>query len=214
MLKRIIISLKIWLPFLIVALYILGTIHSHYKHAEDSHNPFLMIYRGVEFFWHNNIDEADSVEQLKSDTQSLFDLLINAITHERNSNEQEKELDEFRNKIKVYPKDKILFLKRAGAFYVAYNSSLDSDLMMRVIGDTMFYTPNFLSARTKTLMDSITVYQKINQAQSLIKAINTTWGNKDSIIKMKANAKNTILINNNLERKEMKEIYDAIFNGV
>jgi hypothetical protein len=175
---------------LIVTFYVIGNIHSHYKHAEDNNNPFLMAYRGVEFFWHADLTEAEWTEQLKNDTQAVFNLIANATTHERNSDEQERKIKTLRNQIKSYPKDKILYLKKAGTFYMTYDSSLDRDLMKRIIGDTMYYTPDFLSGRTKTLMDSVSKYQKVNQTKSLTKAINEVWGNKDSIIPLNPNAKN------------------------
>ena len=199
---------------LIIAFYVIGNIHSHYKHAEDNNNPFLMIYRGVEFFWHTNLTEAEWTKQLKNDTQDVFNLITNATTHERNNNEQERKLKVFHNQIRNYPQDKILYLKNAGAFYITYDSSLDRDLMKRIIGDTMYYTPNFLSDQTKILMDSISEYQKVNQIKSLTKAINEAWGDKDSVIALNPNAKNIILANDNKEIEEMKKIYNAIFKGL
>ncbi len=214
MIKRAVFILKFFLPALIIILYILGNIHSYYKHPEDNRNPFLMLYRGTEFFCHNDLTEVEWKEQLENDTQVVFNLLANVGTHEKNSYEQERKIKDFHNQIKNYPKDKILYLKKGGAFYMAYDSSLDRDLMKRIIGDTMYYTPNFLSDRTKILMDSVSEYQKVNQSKSLTKAINETWGDKDSVIVLNPNAKNIILTNDNKEIEEMKKIYNALFKGL
>lgn len=141
-------------------------------------------------------------------------MLINAATHKRNAIEQDKILNDFRKHIKYYPNDKILFLKRAGLFYVEYNSSFDSDYLNMIKNDTLFYTPDFLSPRTKELMDSITVYQKIDQTASVMSGIYKTWGNKDAIVFVVPNAKEIMRDIDNKKRKEMKEIYDAIFIGI
>ncbi len=120
----------------------------------------------------------------------------------------------FRKKIKDYPADNIAFLKRGGALYIAFNIAQDSDLLKRVVRDTLFYTPDFYSNKTKALMDSISKYQNADEALSVRKSINTVWGYKDSVIPLKENSIEIISSKNNEVHLKMKKIYDSIFSDL
>ncbi len=153
-------------------------------------------------------------DPLQQDTQDAFSLLLNANTHELNHAELLNQIQLFRDRISTYSEDTISFLKRACYFYIESDKSKNVDLLKRVIHDTFYYTPDYHSELTKSLMDSITAYQKVDDSASERKALAKVWGDKDSAILLEPNATERIAQNSDSVYSEMKKIYNDIFKNL
>src|SRR5436189_4904770 len=96
-----------WLA--IIGLYISGGIHSAKKHDEGSVSWWLPpwgVYRGIEQFWHNDYAGVDWNEKLHSDTKVIFYLIYTSTQKNRDELKLQNDLNQFRQQIKNYPKDK------------------------------------------------------------------------------------------------------------
>lgn len=89
-----------------------------------------------------NSTPADLSNRLQQDTQDVFSLLLNAVTHEKTDSTLTSEIENFHDKLKTYPTNSISFLKRAGELYIQCQISTDADFLKRTIRDTLFYTPD------------------------------------------------------------------------
>lgn len=109
---------------IVIGLFILGDYHSCTKHKDDSelitYTP-LAIYRGVEFFWHNDFAGVNWEERLKEDGKSCIHFLNQAIDKSINPHELNKNIEIFSKDINKYPKDKLEILKTVSKFFIEYS---------------------------------------------------------------------------------------------
>jgi len=120
--------------FLFWGLWINGCIHSNSKHKDDSwamsQSP-LAIYRGAEFFWHDDFADVDWSKRLKNDVETVC-YFIEMSAENVKVDEMKMEVENFSKKISKYPKDKIFVLKNAGRKFINYFDYMASDMALYV----------------------------------------------------------------------------------
>lgn len=116
---------------LFVLLFINGCLHSFRKHPEDpnwlQYSP-LAIYRGVEYFWHDDFAGVNWDKRLSSDVYVAMELMMKI----QNTTEVEtlsSEFEKFSNKISDYPGEKKEYIKNAIVNFVNYSLAVSEDMV-------------------------------------------------------------------------------------
>jgi len=119
--------------FIFIGLFLLGIFHSFHRHsASDGVIGIVFfpwgMYRGLEFWWHD--DHADVVweKRLPSDMQTCIYFLSEATTEGANKFELNNNLEEFSNRVSKYPKDKREYLIKGVRKYIEFSNSVQTDL--------------------------------------------------------------------------------------
>ncbi|MBP6757265.1 MAG: hypothetical protein KA210_14080 [Bacteroidia bacterium] len=113
--------------------YGLGIYHSFKKHstAEGVISivaiPFGM-YRGFEYFWHNNFEGVNWDKKIKNDTEICIYLLETKNEKNVNLYELNENIEKFVKKINEYPDDKKDILRNNIKQYLKFTLSLNNDL--------------------------------------------------------------------------------------
>ncbi|MFH2108155.1 MAG: hypothetical protein ABII93_05740 [Chrysiogenia bacterium] len=117
---------------ILIGLFILGEYHSCTKHKDDSdlitYSP-LVLYRGVEFFWHNDFAGVNWDEKLKDDGRYCIYLFHGSIDESVNPQELSKNSETFKKNINKYPKDKLDVLKSFSRLYFKYQLAMFSNIV-------------------------------------------------------------------------------------
>ena len=115
---------------LVGGLLLNGCVHSCKKHKDDpswlQDTPAVM-YRGVEYFWHDDFAGVDWNERLESDVRTAIILMDNFSSKEK-ADENAKQIEEFSKKIQAYPKDKFRYIKNASATYIRFTKTTTDDV--------------------------------------------------------------------------------------
>jgi len=114
--------------------YCLGIVHSFKKHgiAEGAIGTILFpwaMYRGLEFWWHDDYGDVNWDKRLPNDMQTCFYFLNAAIDKNVDKYQLNENLEKFSKKIKNYPPDKKQYLMDGTEKYIKYNSSLYNDFL-------------------------------------------------------------------------------------
>ena len=112
--------------------YGLGVFHSFDKHGViDGYVgtalfPWAM-YRGIEFWWHDDYAGVNWDQRLKTDMKSCVYFFEESNKDANNKYQLNEDLEKFSTKIRSYPKDKKQYLKNGCKIIISYDLSLTQD---------------------------------------------------------------------------------------
>lgn len=114
--------------------YGIGVVHSFKKHgvADGFFGTVLFpwaMYRGVEFWWHDDFENVNWDKRLSNDIQTCIYFI--AITNDKSADKFQinENIEKFSEKIKDYPKDKRQYLIDGTKNYILYSYSLTNDFL-------------------------------------------------------------------------------------
>lgn len=120
----------IFLYVIVISAWVNGCFHSFKKHKDDpewlQRSP-LVVYRGVEYFWHDDFAGVDWEQRIKSDASTVLNL-IDLSAETQNIDDTKMQIEKFSQKIGAYPKDKKERLKIAGSRYIKYVEYMTDDM--------------------------------------------------------------------------------------
>lgn len=220
-----IISFIVWIS--LFADYGIGVVHSFKSHGVNDGLigsvlfPWAM-YRGVEFWWHDEYSDVDWENRLSSDMQSCVYFI--GVVNEKGVNKYNinEELEKFSKKINDYPLDKKKYLLNGTKTYISYSNSFTNDFLASIIGYQKNGEFNYKqSAATKKLEIELSNF-KLNEEiafnkkeiEKSIKEIKDVFQNDfDNIDYYNAeNIENLIRNSTKLRNKEYKRIFRSLFN--
>ncbi|MDX9782915.1 MAG: hypothetical protein RBT35_08065 [Bacteroidales bacterium] len=141
------------------ALYILGVYHSYTKHPNDlgivRWSPYA-VYRGVEFFWHDDFAGVNWEERLRDDANKCIRLLNRSYSEDIDQAKFDKAIEEYKKTLKKYPEDRIEVLRIVSQNYIKHSNSFFRDIF-RAIDNMNINTVSLVSQsyRTKELEEAI-----------------------------------------------------------
>jgi hypothetical protein len=208
---------------LIFGLIINGCVHSCKKHKDDpdwvQHSP-LAIYRGVEYFWHDDFKGLDWDKRLSSDVYVMFELM-SAIGNTTEVETLANEVEKFSKKIEDYPKDKKEYLKVAFIRFTNYSMSVSEDMIsyLTQLKDGEDVNPKKWNKASKPLQDSIVRLYEFTELETVSKEIDSLFRKvtinyrladvtREDVDKMQ----NTIGTNTNNQLSISKRFYKLIFS--
>lgn len=164
--------------FLFMGLWINGCIHSASKHKGDSfilsETP-IAIYRGVEFFWHDDFAGVNWEERVKDDVGTTIDLMSSSTTASYNIDNVKQQINDFSQKISTYPKNRKIEIEKGVKQYLRFGKVLTTDLVnyVNTFDPNNPYTEYTLSDETKKLGDSLDNYFNIKGIKLAISSFDT-----------------------------------------
>lgn len=159
---------------LIISTWINGCIHSNKKHSDDS---FFMeegpgaLYRGVEYFWHDDFADVNWEDRIKSDVATSVDL-ISSVKEKYKIDGVRQEIEKFSKRISDYPKDKIDSIKLGVKKFIRFNECMGNDFYQYV----MHFNPKIdfqFTPSCQLLIDSLNSYYHLGGIESLQKVIDS-----------------------------------------
>jgi hypothetical protein len=143
----------------LLSLYFIGIWHSFSKHGGEYGATIWMppwtVYRGAEYFWHDDFSGVNWEKRLRSDKEVIVGYLA---PDGEKGYEVNREKEKFVNEITKYPPDKLNELKKTAKIYIAYSKSVYDDLdiwALSVDSANNSYPPFKLSTRTIAFADSL-----------------------------------------------------------
>lgn len=116
-----------WVAFL--GLIINGCFHSFKKHKDDpawlQESP-LVIYRGAEYFWHDDFAGVEWNKRIADDIATAFELITYS-TESKNIDENKMQMEAFAKKIADYPSDKSDRVKKGLVIFLKFNVTYAND---------------------------------------------------------------------------------------
>lgn len=124
----------ILLYVVVISAWINGCFHSFKKHKDDpewlQRSP-LVVYRGIEYFWHDDFADVNWEQRIKSDASTVLNL-IDLSAETQNIDDTKMQIEKFSQKISAYPNDKKERLKTAGRRYIKYVEYMAGDMGMYI----------------------------------------------------------------------------------
>jgi hypothetical protein len=136
----------------VMFLWVRGLKHSYSKHDKFdfvvSFFPPWGIFRGVESFWHhdkNKFADVDWKKRLGSDLRTTIYFITEGSYKDANVYEINENIEQFSDKIKEYPKEKLQYLRDGSRKYIEYTLSATKDGIGSVIAyyDKGIYDTSF-----------------------------------------------------------------------
>jgi hypothetical protein len=108
-----------------VALFVNGLLHSGKKHGRSDTAISLSffpwgIYRGVEYFWHDDYANVDWDKKVANDINSCTDIIIKIDSENADKSKINETLEKLSNKFEEYPKEKKNYIKEVVRIYINY----------------------------------------------------------------------------------------------
>lgn len=141
---------------LFLGLLVNGCFHSSTKHKDD---PFwiqqspLAIYRGVEYFWHDDYAGVNWKEKIDDDAETAIELIMSSNSGQ-NIDETKTQMRNLSEKISKYPKDKRQEIEKIVRRYLSF--------IFKITDDFTSYVNNFpidstfrMSSSTQKIIDSL-----------------------------------------------------------
>jgi len=207
--------------------YGLGLYHSFNKHGVGDGIlgaivfPFAM-YRGIEFWWHDDYGNVNWDKRLTSDLQTCVYFITSVGDKTSDKYKINENLEKFSEKIKKYPADKRQYLLDGTKKYILYYNSLGNDFWTTL--NEYKKNGNFnltTSDATKKLVNDLSNFnlkEEIAVSKNGIEEVNKQMQNNlpsdtssidyDKIKDMETSMKLVM----ELEQKEYKRIFKSLFN--
>jgi hypothetical protein len=207
--------------------YGLGVVHSFKKHGVadgligTALFPWAM-YRGVEFWWHDDYGNVNWDKRLSNDMQTCvyFIALVNnksADKYQINEN-----LEKFSEKIKDYPSDKRQYLLDGTKKYILYSNSLNSDFLTSLNDYKNNGNFNLITSdATKKLETELSNFKlkedievSLKGIEELNKQIQDNFPSDITLIdyeKIK-DMETTMNLTMEIQQKEFRRIFKSLFN--
>ncbi len=161
-----------------LGLLVNGCVHSCTKHKDDPEwlqNTPAVIYRGVEYFWHDDFKGMDWDKRLKSDVFVMFDLM-GKIGYETQTESLFNEVEKFSKKINEYPVDKKTYLKNALKKFMQYSMAVSDDMIEfeTKLKNGEEVNPKYWNRTSKSIQDTIVLkydFRELNTASEQIDSV-------------------------------------------
>lgn len=114
--------------------YGIGVVHSFKKHGVADGLigvvafPWAM-YRGIEFWWHDDHADVNWDKRLPNDMQTCIYFLLQTSNEDVNILELNEDLERFAAQVNKYPADKKQFLMDGTRKYIEYGNSVQNDFV-------------------------------------------------------------------------------------
>lgn len=199
-------------------IYILGISHCFKKHSTMEGVVSIVafpfgIYRGIEFFWHNDFDDVDWNKKLKNDTETSIYFLHEINNENFNQYDFNKDVEEFSNKIKKYPEDKREILIKNVKQYIGFLILIEKDIKNYI--DTYKGGRCNLKFSNRTQKQLFKIEQNIyfsKYAVSNLKKGNENFNKSFKSIELNNHNLNLIKLSISNNNKNMQTIFYNIFN--
>ena len=207
--------------------YCLGVFHSFTKHgiADGAVGTVLFpwaMYRGVEFWWHDDYGNVNWDKRLSSDLQTCI-FFVNSV-NEKNVDRYQKneDLEKFSEKINDYPLEKKQYLIDGTRKFIYYSNSLIDDFSASLNEYKKKGKFDFiLSISTKKLESELSKFdlkEDIDLSRKAIEELNKEFQNNlpndttsQDFDKIK-NIETSIKLAKEMQKKESKRLFKYLFN--
>lgn len=226
--KEIITSILTFVLYIsLFADYGLGIYHSFKKHGVADGLTGAVIfpwamYRGVEYWWHDDYGNVNWDKRLTNDMQTCvyFIALVNDKTADKY--QINENLEKFSEKIKDYPADKRQYLLDGTKKYIQYSNSLTSDFLASLNdykkNGKFNLTTSEATKRLETDLSNFKLKEDIAVSKKGIEELNkqmqdnlpsdTAFIDYDKIKDMETSMNLAM----ELQQKEFKRIFKSLFN--
>lgn len=205
--------------------YGLGLVHSFKKHgvADGLIGAIAFpwaLYRGAEYWWHDDFDGVNWEKRLSSDIKTCVYFVGQPVSNQYQLNE---DIEKFTEKINSYPVGKKQYLEYGTKNFISYINSINNDFK-RAFSDykTKGVFQITQSEATQKIEQDLSKYQLSEE----IKSINQGIGqlnkklqnelpalNSDSDTSKIKELENSILTQFEYQNKEHKRIFKSLFNS-
>lgn len=202
-------------------LYISGCVHSLKKHKDDGdlmrYSP-MSVYRGVEWYWHDDFAGVNWEERLKSDAYTL-QVIMNSLGESQHIETLNTQIEKFGNKIRTYPDDKYDYLKRAAKLYYSYFTTVREEMSAYLdsiqAGKYKFDSYGW-DDKSKIIQDSLILVYGLKEVSEVNKELNkalvklrenAALGNIDEVNEVRSNMQK----NGKIVEDWMTRVYEMLF---
>jgi len=207
--------------------YGLGVVHSFKKHgvADGLIGTVLFpwaMYRGVEFWWHDDYGNVNWDKRLSNDMQTCIYFI--AVVNDKSADKYQinENLEKFSEKINDYPSDKRQYLLDGTKKYIQYSNSLSSDFLNSLNDYKKNGDFNLLASdatkKLETELSNFKLKEDMEVSKKGIKELNkqmqenlpsdTALIDYDKIKDMET----TMNLTMELQQKEFRRIFKSLFN--
>lgn len=151
--------------------YGIGVYHSFNKHGISDGITGVVLFpwainRGIEFWWHKDYTNEDSEKKFDNEMQACIYFIISADDMKTNSDQINKELIDFSEKMKNYPEDKKEYLKTGTKIFILYSNSIYTDFVnsLNDYKTTGSFKVNY-SPETKSIENELSKYNLDNDIE-------------------------------------------------
>jgi hypothetical protein len=207
--------------------YGLGVVHSFKKHGVadgiigTALFPWAM-YRGIEFWWHDDYANVNWDKRLTNDVQTCIYFISSSNDENADKYQINENLEKFSDKIKNYPEDKKRFLHDATKNYILFSNSITKDIFnslskYKTTGDyNLIESSETLKLERELsnfkLKEEIDLYKKgfeeLNKKMKSNLSNDTTLIDFDRIKEMETSMNYKVEI----QQKEFRRIFKTLFN--
>lgn len=207
--------------------YGIGVVHSFKKHgiADGLIGTVIFpwaMYRGVEFWWHDDYGNVNWDKRLTNDMQTCvyFVALVNDKTADKY--QINENLEKFSEKIKDYPADKRQYLLDGTKKYILYSNSLSSDFLTSLndykTNGNFNWTTSATTQKLETELANFKLKEDIDVSKKWIEELSkqmqknlpsdTASIDYDKI----KDIETTMNLSIELQQKEFRRIFKSLFN--
>lgn len=207
--------------------YGIGVVHSFKKHgiADGLIGSVIFpwaMYRGVEFWWHDDYGNVNWEKRLTNDMQTCvyFVALVNDKTADKY--QINENLEKFSEKIKDYPADKRQYLLDGTRKYILYSNSLSSDFLTSLndykTNGNFNWTTSATTQKLETELANFKLKEDIDVSKKGIEELSKQMQNNlpsdtasidyDKIKDIETTINRSI----ELQQKEFRRIFKSLFN--
>lgn len=181
--------------FLLIGLIINGCVHSCKKHKDDPEwlqNTPIAVYRGVEFFWHDDFAGVDWKERVSEDINTSI-RLFTGVTQTYDLVNTKQQIEDFSKQLLKYPTVRRKEIAHAVRMFLQFGDLWTKDVIAHLEGSDSNSSFEF-SPKAKRAYDSLMNYYYIAEMKDFQTAADS-------------------LINDMIENPENKQIYITRLKG-
>jgi len=215
--------------FYVLIIYgeIFGIYHSAKKHTASDVVVSIAIppwawWRSIEAWWHDDYAKVDWDKRLANDMQTSIYFINQGTNSEGNKYELNEDIEKFSDKIKKYPKDKLVFLTSGTRYFIEYSNSTSNDFMnsFKKYSETGEFSW-MQSDKTQQLEKKLADYNLNEDIQFAKKALEETSKQlKDNLpdntslvdLNKIESMKTTMILTMESQQKEYRRIFKSLFN--
>lgn len=210
-----------------IADYGLGVVHSFKKHgiADGFIGAVLFpwaMYRGVEFWWHDDYAKVNWDQRLSNDMQTCVYFI--STVNEKNADKYQinENLEKFSEKIKDYPANKRQYLLDGTKKYISYTKSLSDDFLTcfnnyKTTGNFTLTTSDY-TKKLENELSNFKLKDDMELSKNGIKELNNQMQNNlpndTALIDYKKinDMEISMKLTNEIQQKEFRRIFKILFN--
>lgn len=159
------------------------------------------LYRGAEFWWHDDYKNVNWDKRLASDLQtSIYFITVNQ-DKDADKYKNNEDMEKFSNKISKYPEEKKNYLAEGTKLFINYSMSITDDFSNNIEGYKNGNNVNINSStNTKNLEEKLIKYDLKEEVEII----------RSSIEKLNKNLQDNLYVNDRIDEKDLDEIISNI----